>query len=942
MSLPKRLLIFIGIVFVAAVVTSMVAPFAVAHGIRTWLWWAARHEGMTVEVAKIKAPFLGAVRIDGLRITSTQEKARVVDLQVPRLTLDLNFRGWFFARRARLLHAIAFHHLRGSIREGTQPRGETLDWRNLQRLLPDDFRIHDADLDVTTVATAFAFRGVNLSVSEIEAGKFSAHQIFVTSPLLRKTFANLRGATSWENDRLTIAGVALARGLDLEALTIDLSSLTNRRIGLDFQLDAFGGSLRASFQGRGGGEKFNVDLAGSAADISLAQISAAGGFLEPLTGSVRASKFTFRGNPGEFLDATASVWIEASDFAWRARRGDRLVFGATYYNRRLQVEQLYMQQRQNQLTVNGELLWPKKRVGWAALQFRGQLNATIPDANSFAQLFGAKAGDFSGALSARGELDSLDPDPHGSLSFRGQGVRFRGVSLDSLGGTAGLMGSEATIGSLEVRHADDFLRAHGSANLAAPHTYSARLTGAINDLADYAPLFPKTWRAAKIGGGITFDWTGDGTAAAHSGTMQVFAHGLQLPVAPLRAPLDVTLEGTYSPEDIFFRTFKLADDRVSLGGFLMLGANFVELQALELTLDGTARAEGTLFLPFSVDRWRKTGSFLEAFDERQKFDVDLAVDHLDLGQFADAVGEQTETSGVLAGKLAAYGPVASLQVTTDWHLQNLTPAPSSNAIDLDLRYDQGRAQANLRATFGVSAPIVARTSLPLRLEKKRWADGSLINPAKALSFSLDCLALFPATLPEKLRAFGVSGGLATGKVDIAGTLQNPKADGTAQFLDLKLNPAPPWPEVTNLVADLRSGNNKATISRLGFDADGVRFEGSGSLTTSPRNFTLTLVPRAGSVGLASLPANGAEISAVRILGEETPVGGPSLEKAVVRGRPGSPVFSLTIDAASEEPVPDQTTLFFDPRVVATAGPLLLNVTVRERAGPILQLRPAQP
>ena len=120
--------------------------------------------------------------------------------------------------------------------------------------------------------------------------------------------------------------------------------------------------------------------------------------------------------------------------------------------------------------------------------------------------------------------------------------------------------------------------------------------------------------------------------------MQFFAHGLQLPVAPLRMPLDVTLEGTYSPQDVFFRTFKIASDRVSLGGFLMLGSNFVELQALQFALDGVPRTNGTLFLPFSSDRWRTSHSLLAAFDEEQKFDIDLAVDHLDLTALTKALG----------------------------------------------------------------------------------------------------------------------------------------------------------------------------------------------------------------------------------------------------------------------------------------------------------------
>ena len=196
------------------------------------------------------------------------------------------------------------------------------DWRRWARLLPDNFEINDLNLDVTTATTAVRLRGVLVTASAIESGRFHARQILVISPLLRQTFANLRGATSWESARLTIAGIPLARGLDLEALTIDLSRLRKRRLGIDLHLDTYGGTLRASFQGRAG-EKFSIDLAGSASNISLAQISNAVGFLEPINGSVRASKFTFRGNPSEFLDATGSIWMEATDFAWR--RGGQIV-----------------------------------------------------------------------------------------------------------------------------------------------------------------------------------------------------------------------------------------------------------------------------------------------------------------------------------------------------------------------------------------------------------------------------------------------------------------------------------------------------------------------------------------------------------------------------------------------------------------------------------------
>lgn len=896
----KRFLLILASFLVLCGLTALCSPFVIARSLRAWLSWVGAHEGVQVEIGQVEAPFLHPVTLVRLVIKPAKEKPRAVDLQAERITLDLNFRGWLFTNHARFVHAIAVEQLRGSIQQGNQRGTEKLDWRNLARLLPDEFRFTDTDLDVSTAATAFRFRGLNFNGSEVEAGKFFAREIFVTSPILRKTFADLRGSTSWGSDRLTVAGVALVPGLDLEALTIDLASLTKRRLGLDLQLDTFGGVLRASFQGRAEEKKFAIDLAGSANNISLSQISRAAGFLEPVTGSVRASKFTFRGNPGEFLDATASVWIEVSDFAWRARRGDHLVFGATYYDRRLQVEQLYVQQNRNELTVNGELVWPKKRRTWATLPFRGQITAAIPDANSFAQLFGAAAGDFSGALSARGELDLLDPSAHGRLVFKGEGVRFRQVLLDSLGGTIELQGEEAALHDLEIRHANDFLRGHGTISLEAPHRYAARLTGAIDDLGDYAPLLPEAWRKGEIGGGVTFDWTGDGTFTAHSGTMQLFAHGLQLPVAPLRAPLDVTLEGTYSPQDIFFRNFRLADERASLGGFLMLGSNFVELQALELTLDGVPRAQGTLFLPWSVAAWHRTGSFLQAFDPRQKFDVDLVVDHLDLGQFAQILGEQNVPGGTLSGKLAAYGPLASLQVTTNWRAQNLGPATSPNEIDFDLHLEDARADAKLRAAFGVSSPLTAEASVPLRLEKNRFADGSWMNLTAPFSLRVDCPALFPEMLPAKWRPHGVTSGIVTGQIVYSNTLANPKIEGAAQLLDLKIGP----PTISDLTANLRFGDQAAEIESWRFRARDRTFAGNGRLTTNGTRFTLTLFSTAP----------------------------PVIEKVVFRGGLNGADFSLTINDIGMPPTADA--LFLRFVVPPPAGPDFgLSLSAKENRWP---------
>src|SRR4029078_3871784 len=107
-----------------------------------------------------------------------------------------------------------------------------------------------------------------------------------------------------------------------------------------------------------------------------------------------------------------------------------------------------------------------------------------------------------------------------------------------------------------------------------------------------------------------------------------------------------------------------------------------------------------------------------AFDEAQKFDVDLSIDQLDLAKLGEALGEPSLGSGVLTGKLAAFGVLRELQLTTDWRLENFGGTKAdSNAIDFHGRLEDSRLETETTATFGLSDPVRPRPSLPLRLQQ---------------------------------------------------------------------------------------------------------------------------------------------------------------------------------------------------------------------------------
>ena len=195
-------------------------------------------------------------------MTSARPCTFAIDIAIPRATFALNLRSLFFHSNARILHQAWIDALRCDIRRNPQQTADcNLDWRFLHRLLADDVRMSNIEFRFTNGATVLALHGATFSASEIESGRFAAKQVVVATPLFKKSFADLRGATKWENDRLTVGALSFARGLDIETITADFSRLEKKRIGIELNLDAFGEGARQYSQ-RKSGERESVGRGG--------------------------------------------------------------------------------------------------------------------------------------------------------------------------------------------------------------------------------------------------------------------------------------------------------------------------------------------------------------------------------------------------------------------------------------------------------------------------------------------------------------------------------------------------------------------------------------------------------------------------------------------------------------------------------------------------------
>ena len=490
MPLRSRFLFASLLLLLAALLALWFTPFAVSHGVRWWIWWRAQQEGFIVNIEKIDAPFLRPVAIRQLRLRNAHDDTLRIDLTITDATFDLDFKHILLHRRGRAIRNLSIRELHGELRRSNptvraiSPRG----WATLHRMLPEELTVGGSEVRIENGPTLVLLRNGFLSANQTEAGRFSAAEVMIASPWFHQTFSQLRGATHWEADHLTIAGLTLTHGLDLQSATADLSRLGNQRVGLQFDTDAFGGKIRGNISHEWRSQHSNWKIAGGATDISLEQTSEAFGFADRVSGLLHAGNFTFRGNLAEPDLVTASLWSELTGLTWRNRTAEAIMLGAALYNRRILLQQLYIKQQANQFTLSGEAALPSNVSGWLSPDFRGNVSASIDQLGDFAALFGASAGDFAGKITIDGAMDTRDRKFGGHLMVEGASLTFFKTAIDNLSAKLNLKATDMEIEQLAMTRKNDSLSGQGKIGLSHGHNYSGTLEARLNNLIDYLSI----------------------------------------------------------------------------------------------------------------------------------------------------------------------------------------------------------------------------------------------------------------------------------------------------------------------------------------------------------------------------------------------------------------------------------------------------------------------
>ena len=543
MPSKRRLLSVLLAIVLTGSIGFIFTPFLVSGGVRLWLWWKARTEKLSINIDSIEAPFFRPVTIRGLRIHSADNAAVGFNATAARVAFALNLRSILLRTRGRTLHHVAISDLHVEVHRkygGKAMRESGLN--TLQKLLPEQFDLQNCDLRIENGATIILLHNGSLTGSAIESGRFRAGAIVIGSPLFRQTFSDLRGATNWLDERLTIAGLTLGRGLDVQSVTFDLAHIGKRRMTIDLDLDTFGGKIRGSVSSEWRSARSNWNLAGSATDISLAQTAGALGFTNRVGGLLHVGKFTFHGDLNDPLRATGSLWTELTAPAWQDREADLIMLGLSLYNRQLDLQQLYVKQKKNQLTLSGQASFARTSAGLMGPDFRGDISAAISDLGDFATLFGGTRNDFKGRIAIEGTVNARDRKIGGNLTANGSALTVFKSSVDNFDARLNIRPNEVEIVEFQLARKTDLVRAEGRIALTSDHNYSGTLDINVKNISEYlAPFCRATQQkpmsaeiAARISSSI---WQAEGVIKPSASTPIQFSAKFPLLIGQTRDEL---------------------------------------------------------------------------------------------------------------------------------------------------------------------------------------------------------------------------------------------------------------------------------------------------------------------------------------------------------------------------------------------------------------------
>ncbi len=640
--------------------------------LRKSLEFEISRRGVRGTINEIGGSLFSPLVLKGVKLETNFRRAK---LTIDRLTASFDPRGLFRRYGDRWLSKL---HLDGvSVEFDLQVQSDQVppqppfskSWRPsilqfLPDLTPDNVDVQNSDVVLRMNESFLAASGIRFAFKQNQPGALKIEHVSIDYPFIKKSYSNLSAAIGAQGSNLVLGEMTIEQNLRIRSVSVDLRQLAAKRVELNYDVDAFGGSLGGDITSVGNAGDMNLEGTGTFKDISVPDL---GVFLETKSktaGLLEEGKITFRGLIRHPEKGSATLRIRATDFQWGERKWNLLEAGVTLLNGEVRVHQLELTQAGNQLTASGEIDLPEPGTPWWRQNFELHISAQIGDLAKLSALLGPEAEQATGKIDIDGSIRGSDSSFHGHVIATGSKVSYREVPFDSLTIAARIRGNEVQLRHMELIHGNDFVRGSGVVNILGIKHYWGELKASIADLTDYAPLLVPPVAPTPLGGAVTIEWSGDGNAKAHSGAFRAkFSDLVPLQIRKNSTPLDGHLEATYSPGHIFFSTFQLGSNTTTLNTRVIVSPRSLEFKDLKLTHEKKQRLTGELLLPVNAWAAWASGNSDEVVNASGKCEGNLQASEIPLEEALPLTGKTIPVSGELSGKVVLSGSIDDLNAS---------------------------------------------------------------------------------------------------------------------------------------------------------------------------------------------------------------------------------------------------------------------------------------
>ena len=646
---------------------------------------------------------------------------------------------------------------------------------------PPSITFKKATIEEVSNNTRFVFDDLDLTLSENEQGKIKMTGFFLQLGKFNKYIGPLTADTAWSHGNIKLANLTLLPGIVLNDVFIRTNTPGGPTVA--FNSSVFGGALRGDVHISDGNQGLRWDVVALASDIKLDEWPSVLDLPGQARGRLAEGRFTFRGESARPADAEASLWLVAKDFRWNDHGWESLEIGSSLIHRRLMISNLDLKQKANQVKLNGEISLDE---GWGKITespFLLNVKADIKELASLSGLFGEPLSETAGQLTAEGSVKGRAGELDGFLGVKANNASFRSLPIDQMRLDMVFRRKDVDLVRCEVRSGKDVLEAKGTAQLAAPHRYSAELNTKLTDLAAYLRPFHKKEADSIYGGSLEVRWQGDGTVDEHSGAFDLQLAKFVSAATP--AGLTGKFVGTYSPLNLYLSTFEVENKKLRFRSHVSLATTGVTLKDVQLTAGTKPLLEGSAFFPLDPFEFWKDSDWIGAIIDQKNIYLQTSTpNEIDLRDLMLLAGQKSPLRGYLKMQMEAFGPASAFDAkgwikARDLAFQDVHALPVS-MLDLKFQAEKGAASLNGKFLPEGMSPIAASASFALGLFKN--VDGSLclINPEAPFEAGLD----IPRTDLSHIRPLfphfrGLTGEF-TGQIKASNSLAKPALHGALE------------------------------------------------------------------------------------------------------------------------------------------------------------------